>query len=180
MARNRFCNISRGLFRSVDAQALEKWDCRVEIVSPEQVAQHLLGADFSHPLPLTRLDTPSQFFSIAIKPNKVHLPFMRSYPLNDLLYKPVVLLAFAVDKGENRVDSLLRGFLYHLQPILAGETPEGLCSKLENRLDKLDRDMIVEKLDPCQLCQFSCDCQLARCWGSIDEDESHRKTLLLG
>jgi len=51
--------------------------------------------------------------------------------------------------------------------------PEGLCSKLENGLDKLDRDMVVEKLEPCQLCQFSCDCQLAGCWGSIDEDESH-------
>jgi|SRR2546421_9502042 len=149
-----------------------KRNFQVEIVSSKQVAQHLLGTDFPHPPSLTRLDTPSQLFPVAIEPHETYLPSMRSDSFENIPYKPVVL-AFAVDKGEDCVNSLLRSFFYHLQPILVGETPEGLCSKLENRLDKLDRDMIVEKLEPCQLCQFSCDRQLAGCWWSVDEDESH-------
>ena len=121
---------------------------RVEIVSSKQVAQHLRGTDFSHPPSLTRLDTPSQLFPVAIEPHEAYLPSMRSDTFENIPNKPVVL-PFAVDKGENCVDSLFRGFFYHLPSISVGETPEGLCSKLENRLDKLDRDMVVEKLEPC-------------------------------
>ena len=84
---------------------------------------------------------------------------MRSDTFENIPYKPVVL-AFAVDKGEDRVNSLFCGFFYHLQSIFVGETPEGLCSKLENRLDKLDRDMIVKKLETCQFRQLSPNGQL--------------------
>ena len=124
-----------------------KRDFQVEIVSSKQVAQHLHGTDFSHLHPLARLYTPSQFFAVAIEPYKAHLSPIRSDLLEDALHE-LIVLAFAVDKGEDCVNSLFRGFLYHLQSIFVDETPEGLCSKLENRLDKLDRDMIVEKLEP--------------------------------
>src|SRR5438067_10453157 len=128
-----------------------KRNFQVEIVSSKEVAQHLRGTDFSHPPSLTRLDTPNQFFPVAIEPHETYLPSMRSDTFENIPSKPVVL-PFAVDKGENCIDSILRRLFYHLLSIFANETPEGLCSKLENRLDKLDRDMIVEKLEPCQLC----------------------------
>ena len=118
-------------------------------MSSEQVVQHLLGTDLSHFSSLTRPDTFGQFFAIAMDSHEAHMASVGSDLLEDLLHK-LVVLAFAVDKGENRVNSRFRGFFYHLQPIFAGETPEGLCSKLENRLDELDRDMIVEKFEPCQ------------------------------
>ena len=120
-------------------------------MSLKQIFQRPLATDFSHPLPLTRLNTSDQFLSITKEPHEAYLSPARSDLLEDLLHKLVVLI-LAIDKRENCVNSVLRGFLYHLQPIFVGETPEGLCSKLENRLDKLDRDMIMEKLEPGQLC----------------------------
>jgi len=118
-------------------------------MSSEQVVQHPPGTDLSHLSSLTRPDTFDQFFAIAMESHEAYLPSVGSDVLEDLLHK-LVVLAFAIDKGENRVNSRFRGFFYHLQPIFSGETPEGLCSKLENRLDELDRDVIVEKFEPCQ------------------------------
>ena len=69
---------------------------------------------------------------------------MHSDSSKDLPHK-VIILAFAVDKRENCINSLLGSFFYHLKPILSGEPPEGPCSKLENRLNKLNRDMIYGK-----------------------------------
>ncbi|SRR6266571_7393562 len=106
-------------------------------MSLKQISQRPLVTDFSHPLSLTRLNTSDQFFLVAIEPNEAYTPSVRSDSLEDMPHK-VIILALAVDKSENCVNSFLPGFLYHLQSILAGETPEGLCSKLENRLDKLD------------------------------------------
>jgi len=90
-----------------------KRNFQVEIVSSKQVAQHLLGTDFPHPRSLTRLDAPSQLFPVAIEPHEAYLPSMRSDTFENIPYKPVVF-AFAVDEGEDCVNSLLRGFFYHL------------------------------------------------------------------
>src|SRR5207237_6568054 len=101
-----------------------KRNFQVESVFSKEVAQHLRGIDFSHPPSLTRLDTPSQFFPVAIEPHETYLSSMRSDTLENVSYEPVVL-AFAVDKGEDRVNSLPRCFFYHLQSIFSGEAPEG-------------------------------------------------------
>ena len=90
-----------------------KRNFQVEIVSSKQVAQHLLGTDFPHPSSLTGLDTPSQLFPVAIEPHETYLPSMRSDSFENIPYKPVVL-AFAVDKGENCIDSILCRLFYHL------------------------------------------------------------------
>src|SRR5260370_9373190 len=108
----------------------------------------------------------------------MHFPAVRVHLPKDSSYEGVIGF-LSVDKSEYGVDTLLGCFFYHLRSILVGKAPEGLGSELEQGLDELDRNMVVEESETCQVYKFLRNRQLSSCGRPVDEYKFHSDFLAL-